>query len=77
MNLTATQLTKLTIDAYADLTFEQPTGLRWQALLRRTPAPTPEDEHTVEPSGLCTQLSPFVDPKLSRVSNSEGASAAS
>ena len=36
MNLTATQLTKLTIDAYADLTFEQPTGLRWQALLNPT-----------------------------------------
>ncbi len=36
MNLTATQLTKLTIDAYADLKFEQPTGLRWQALLNPT-----------------------------------------
>ena len=36
MNLTATQLTKLTIDAYADLKFERPTGLRWQALLNPT-----------------------------------------
>lgn len=33
MNLTATQLTKLTIDAYTDLAFEKPAGVRWQALL--------------------------------------------
>lgn len=36
MNLTATQLTKLTIDAYADLEFRRPTGIRWQALLNPT-----------------------------------------
>lgn len=36
MNLTAAQLTKLTIDAYADLAFERPAGVRWQALLNPT-----------------------------------------
>ncbi|MGX4695365.1 CIS tube protein [Streptomyces sp. JNUCC 63] len=36
MNLTATQLAKLTIDAYADVKFERPTGIRWQALLNPT-----------------------------------------
>ncbi|WP_152769221.1 CIS tube protein [Streptomyces spongiae] len=36
MNLTATQLAKLTIDAYADIKFKQPTGIRWQALLNPT-----------------------------------------
>ncbi|MFI6567431.1 hypothetical protein [Streptomyces sp. NPDC050534] len=36
MNLTATQLTKLTIDAFADVKFQQPTGLSWQALLNPT-----------------------------------------
>lgn len=36
MNLTATQLAKLTIDAYADIKFRQPTGIRWQALLNPT-----------------------------------------
>jgi hypothetical protein len=36
MNLTAAQLTKLTIDAYTDLKFEQPAGQRWQALLNPT-----------------------------------------
>lgn len=36
MNLTATQLTKLTIDAYTDLKFERPAGIRWQALLNPT-----------------------------------------
>jgi contractile injection system tube protein len=36
MNLTATQLAKLTIDAYADVKFEQPAGIRWQALLNPT-----------------------------------------
>src|SRR5688572_10596725 len=36
MNLTATQLTKLTIDAYTDIKFEQPAGIRWQALLNPT-----------------------------------------
>jgi hypothetical protein len=36
MNLTATQLTKLTIDAYTDLKFESPAGITWQALLNPT-----------------------------------------
>lgn len=37
MNLTATQLTKLTIDAYADLTFGVPAyRLTWQAMLNPT-----------------------------------------
>lgn len=36
MNLTATQLTKLTIDAYTDLKFETPAGISWQALLNPT-----------------------------------------
>ena len=36
MNLTASQLTKLTIDAYTDIKFEQPAGIRWQALLNPT-----------------------------------------
>lgn len=36
MNLTATQLAKLTIDAYADIKFEKPAGVRWQALLNPT-----------------------------------------
>lgn len=36
MNLTATQLTKLTIDAYTDLKFESPAGVQWQALLNPT-----------------------------------------
>lgn len=36
MNLTATQLTKLTIDAYTDVKFENPAGIRWQALLNPT-----------------------------------------
>jgi len=36
MNLTATQLTKLTIDAYSDIKFEKPAGIRWQALLNPT-----------------------------------------
>jgi hypothetical protein len=36
MNLTATQLTKLTIDAYTDIKFERPAGIRWQALLNPT-----------------------------------------
>lgn len=36
MNLTATQLTKLTIDAYTDIKFEKPAGIRWQALLNPT-----------------------------------------
>ena len=36
MNLTATQLTKLTIDAYTDLKFETPAGIQWQALLNPT-----------------------------------------
>jgi hypothetical protein len=36
MNLTATQLTKLTIDAYTDLKFENPAGITWQALLNPT-----------------------------------------
>src|SRR5262249_29841189 len=30
------QLTKLTIDAYADVKFEKPAGIRWQALLNPT-----------------------------------------
>jgi len=36
VNLTAVQLAKLTIDAYADVHFRQPTGIRWQALLNPT-----------------------------------------
>jgi hypothetical protein len=36
VNLTATQLTKLTIDAYTDVKFENPAGIRWQALLNPT-----------------------------------------
>jgi len=36
MNLTASQLTKLTIDAYTDIKFERPAGIRWQALLNPT-----------------------------------------
>jgi contractile injection system tube protein len=36
VNLTATQLTKLTIDAYTDVKFEKPAGIRWQALLNPT-----------------------------------------
>jgi Contractile injection system tube protein len=36
MNLTATQLAKLTIDAYADVKFERPVGISWQALLNPT-----------------------------------------
>ena len=35
-SLTATQLTKLTVDAYTDLKFETPAGIRWQALLNPT-----------------------------------------
>lgn len=35
-SLTATQLTKLTIDAYTDLKFESPAGITWQALLNPT-----------------------------------------
>jgi hypothetical protein len=36
VNLTATQLAKLTIDAYADIEFTKPAGVRWQALLNPT-----------------------------------------
>jgi hypothetical protein len=36
MNLTAVQLAKLTIDAYADIKFTKPAGVRWQALLNPT-----------------------------------------
>src|SRR5262245_53899888 len=36
MNLTEIQLTKLTIDAYSDIKFERPTGIRWQAQLNPT-----------------------------------------
>lgn len=36
MNLTAAQLTKLTIDAYTDVKFEKPAGITWQALLNPT-----------------------------------------
>jgi Contractile injection system tube protein len=36
VNLTATQLTKLTIDAYTDVKFENPVGISWQALLNPT-----------------------------------------
>lgn len=36
MNLTEIQLTKLTIDAYTDVTFERPAGVRWQAQLNPT-----------------------------------------
>jgi len=36
VNVTATALTKLTIDAYADVKFERPTDLRWVALLNPT-----------------------------------------
>ena len=36
MNLTASQLTKLTIDAYRDIAFKEPAGIRWQALLNPT-----------------------------------------
>ena len=36
MNLTATQLTKLTIDAYSDIKFKPPPVIRWQALLNPT-----------------------------------------
>jgi hypothetical protein len=36
MNLTASQLAKLTIDAFADVKFERPVGIRWQALLNPT-----------------------------------------
>lgn len=36
MNLTATQLTKLTLDAYTDIKFETPAGVQWQALLNPT-----------------------------------------
>jgi len=36
VNLTATQLTKLTIDAYADVTFKPPHRIRWQVLLNPT-----------------------------------------
>jgi hypothetical protein len=34
--LTATQLTKLTIDAYTDLEFSKPAGINWTALLNPT-----------------------------------------
>jgi len=34
--LTATQLTKLTIDAYTDLEFSKPAGITWSALLNPT-----------------------------------------
>jgi len=36
MNLTATQLTKLTIDAYSDIKFKPPPVTRWQAVLNPT-----------------------------------------
>jgi hypothetical protein len=36
VNLTATQLTKLTIDAFTDEKFNNWTGIRWQALLNPT-----------------------------------------
>ncbi|GAA0473574.1 hypothetical protein Aca07nite_56590 [Actinoplanes capillaceus] len=36
MNLTELQLTKLTLDAYADINFERPAGIRWQAQLNPT-----------------------------------------
>lgn len=36
MNLLTSQLTKLTLDAYLDLKFENPAGLTWQALLNPT-----------------------------------------
>lgn len=36
MNLTATQLTKLTIDAFTDIKFKKPAGVGWQALLNPT-----------------------------------------
>jgi nucleoid-associated protein YgaU len=36
VNLTAMLLTKLTIDAYTDVKFEKPAGIRWQALLNPT-----------------------------------------
>jgi nucleoid-associated protein YgaU len=36
VNLTAAQLTKLTIDAYTDVRFSKPAGIRWQALLNPT-----------------------------------------
>jgi hypothetical protein len=36
VNLTATQLTKLTIDAYMDINYTKPAVIRWQALLNPT-----------------------------------------
>jgi len=36
MTLTATQLTKLTIDAYTDIEFNTPAGITWTALLNPT-----------------------------------------
>jgi len=36
MTLTATQLTKLTIDAYTDIEFHNPAGITWTALLNPT-----------------------------------------
>lgn len=36
MNLTATQLTKLTIEGYPDVTFTRPPRVSWQALLNPT-----------------------------------------
>lgn len=36
MSLTEIQLVKLTIDAYTDVKFEQPAGIRWQAQLNPT-----------------------------------------
>ncbi|MFG2825015.1 LysM peptidoglycan-binding domain-containing protein [Kitasatospora sp. NPDC048365] len=36
MNPTATQLAKLTVDAYADIKFQQFTGISWRALLNPT-----------------------------------------
>lgn len=36
MSLTEIQLVKLTIDAYTDIKFEQPAGIRWQAQLNPT-----------------------------------------
>jgi hypothetical protein len=36
MTLTATQLTKLTIDAYTDIEFHSPAGITWTALLNPT-----------------------------------------
>jgi nucleoid-associated protein YgaU len=36
MNLTATQLAKLTIEAFEDVDFKKSTGIRWQALLNPT-----------------------------------------